>query len=111
MGVGFGYSMIAYHSTIKGLTKLKLNPQNLSQDLDNAWEVLAEPIQTIMRKAGIEKPYEKLKELTRGQKIDQATIRAFVETLDLDADDKKRLIEMSPGSYTGMASKIVDLLD
>ncbi len=111
MGVGFGYSMIAYHSTIKGLSKLKLNQQNLSQDLDNAWEVMAEPIQTVMRKAGIEKPYEKLKELTRGQKIDQATIRSFVETLDLDADDKKRLIEMSPASYTGMASKIVDLLD
>ena len=111
MGVGFGYSMIAYHSTLKGLSKLKLNTQNLADDLDNAWEIMAEPIQTVMRKAGIEKPYEKLKELTRGQKIDQETIRAFVENLDLKEADKQRLLEMSPGSYTGMASKIVDLLD
>ncbi len=111
MGVGFGYSMIAYHSTLKGLSKLKLNAQNLADDLDNAWEIMAEPIQTVMRKAGIEKPYEKLKELTRGQKIDQETIRAFVENLDLKEADKQRLLEMSPGSYTGMASKIVDLLD
>ncbi len=84
MGVGFGYSMIAYHSTLKGLSKLKLNEQNLATDLDNAWEVLAEPIQTVMRKAGIEKPYEKLKELTRGQKITAETIRAFIEGLELD---------------------------
>ena len=111
MGVGFGYSMIAYHSTLKGLSKLKLNEQNLADDLDNAWEVMAEPIQTVMRKAGIEKPYEKLKELTRGQKIDQETIRTFVEGLELDDADKQRLLEMSPASYTGMASKIVDLLD
>ena len=111
MGVGFGYSMIAYKSSIKGLSKLKLNEQTLAKDLDNAWEILAEPIQTVMRKAGIEKPYEKLKELTRGQKIDQTTIRDFVNTLDLQADDKKRLLEMTPASYTGIASKIVDLLD
>jgi adenylosuccinate lyase len=111
MGVGFGYSMIAYHSTLKGLSKLKLNEQNLADDLDNAWEIMAEPIQTVMRKAGIEKPYEKLKELTRGQKIDQETIRTFVEGLELDEADKQRLLQMSPGSYTGMASKIVDLLN
>ena len=111
MGVGFGYSMIAYHSTIKGLSKLKLNEQNLAKDLDNAWEVMAEPIQTVMRKAGIEKPYEKLKELTRGQKIDRETIRDFVEGLELADDDKQRLLEMSPASYVGMAAKIVDLLD
>jgi len=111
MGVGFGYSMIAYKSTLKGLGKLKLNEQKLMDDLDNAWEVMAEPIQTVMRKAGIEKPYEKLKELTRGQKIDSETIRSFVEGLELAAEDKQRLLEMSPASYTGMASKIVDLLD
>ncbi|SHI49183.1 Adenylosuccinate lyase [Malonomonas rubra DSM 5091] len=111
MGVGFGYSMIAYKSTLKGLGKLKLNEQNLADDLDNAWEVMAEPIQTVMRKAGIEKPYEKLKELTRGQKIDQATIKEFVEELELDEADKQRLLEMTPGSYIGIASKIVDLLD
>jgi adenylosuccinate lyase len=111
MGVGFGYSMIAYKSVLKGLGKLKLNEQNLAQDLDNAWEVMAEPIQTVMRKAGIEKPYEKLKELTRGQQIDSTTIRTFIESLDLAADDKQRLLEMSPASYTGMAEKIVGLLD
>ncbi|NOQ42428.1 MAG: adenylosuccinate lyase [Desulfuromusa sp.] len=110
MGVGFGYSMIAYKSTIKGLSKLKLNEQNLAKDLDNAWEIMAEPIQTVMRKAGIEKPYEKLKELTRGQKIDQDTIRNFVEGLELDAADKQRLLDMTPASYTGIANKIVDLL-
>ena len=111
MGVGFGYSMIAYHSTIKGLSKLKLNEQNLANDLDNAWEVMAEPIQTVMRKAGIEKPYEKLKELTRGQKITAETIRVFIEGLELADDDKQRLLEMTPGSYVGMAPQIVDLLD
>ena len=111
MGVGFGYSMIAYKSTLKGLGKLKLNEQNLAKDLDNAWEVMAEPIQTVMRKAGIEKPYEKLKELTRGQQIDRETIRRFVEGLELDAADKQRLLEMTPASYIGIAPKIVDLLD
>jgi len=111
MGVGFGYSMIAYLSTLKGFSKLKLREENLSADLDNAWEVLAEPIQTVMRKAGIEKPYEKLKDLTRGQdKITRETIQQFVETLDLDEADKQRLLDMTPGSYTGMGEKIVDLL-
>ena len=111
MGVGFGYSMIAYHSTIKGLSKLKLNEQNLATDLDKAWEVMAEPIQTVMRKAGIEKPYEKLKELTRGQKITAETIRVFIEGLELADDDKQRLLEMTPATYIGMAPDIVDLLD
>ncbi len=111
MGVGFGYSMIAYKSTLKGIGKLKLNEQNLADDLDHAWEVLAEPIQTVMRKAGIEKPYEKLKELTRGNKIDSRTIREFINGLELADEDKQRLLDMTPGSYTGMAGKIVDFLD
>jgi adenylosuccinate lyase len=111
MGVGFGYSMIAYRSTLKGLGKLKLNDEELSADLDNAWEVLAEPIQTVMRKAGIEKPYEKLKELTRGNVINREAIRAFIEGLDLAEEDKQSLLQMTPASYTGMASKIADLLD
>lgn len=110
MGVGFGYSMIACQSTIKGIGKLKLNQHKLAADLDQAWEVLAEPIQTVMRKAGIDKPYEKLKELTRGQRIDAETIRAFVEKLDLNAADKKRLLDMTPATYTGMAAAIVDFL-
>ena len=110
MGVGFGYSLIAYKSTLKGMGKLQLNEQKLIQDLDCAWEVLAEPIQTVMRKAGIEKPYEKLKELTRGQKIDRETIRLFIEGLDLEPTDKQRLLNMTPSNYTGIASRIVDLL-
>lgn len=111
MGVGFGYSLIAYKSTLKGLSKLKINEQKLADDLDNAWEVLAEPIQTVMRKAGIEKPYEKLKELTRGQKIDRQVIIQFIESLDLDHEDKQRLIALSPSSYTGLAAQITDRLD
>ncbi|SEA14202.1 Adenylosuccinate lyase [Desulfuromusa kysingii] len=110
MGVGFGYSMIAYKSTIKGMGKLKLNDQNLANDLDNAWEILAEPIQTVMRKAGIEKPYEKLKELTRGQTINRETIQDFVQNLELAPEDKRRLLDMTPSGYTGIANKIVDLL-
>ncbi len=109
MGVGFGYSMIAYQSTMKGLGKLQLREENFAADLDNAWEVLAEPIQTIMRKAGIEKPYEKLKDLTRGQaKITKETIRTFVQTLEINEADKQRLLEMTPASYIGMAEQIVD---
>jgi adenylosuccinate lyase len=112
MGVGFGYSMIAYLSTLKGFSKLKLREENLARDLDNAWEVLAEPIQTVMRKAGIEKPYEKLKDLTRGQdKITKELIRDFVQTLELSADDKQRLLEMTPASYVGIAEVIVGKLD
>ena len=111
MGVGFGYTMIACQSTIKGIGKLKLNQDKLAIDLDQAWEVLAEPIQTIMRKAGIEKPYEKLKELTRGQVIDATTIRTFIEQLDLAAEDKQRLLTMTPATYIGMADRIVDFLD
>lgn len=110
MGVGFGYSMIAYKSTLKGISKLKLNDDKLAQDLDSAWEVLAEPIQTVMRKAGIEKPYEKLKELTRGRTINDQTIRDFIEKLNLGEEDKKRLLQMTPSSYTGMADEIVERL-
>ena len=110
MGVGFGYSLIAYASTLKGMSKLKLNEQVLARDLDQAWEVLAEPIQTVMRKAGIEKPYEKLKELTRGQAITQAIIRDFVEKLELPEEDKQRLLAMTPASYVGMAPDIADRL-
>jgi adenylosuccinate lyase len=111
MGVAFGYTVIACRSTLKGLDKLRLNEPKLRGDLDDAWEVLAEPIQTVMRKAGIEKPYEKLKELTRGNVIDRETIRAFVESLDLPHEDKERLLRLTPAAYTGMAGKIVDLLE
>ena len=108
MGVAFGYTLLAYRSTLKGLGKLELNEERLAGDLANAWEVLAEPVQTVMRKAGIEKPYEKLKELTRGRVIDELAILKFIEALDLPEADKKRLLELSPATYIGRAVQIVD---
>ncbi|MFA5689716.1 MAG: adenylosuccinate lyase [Kiritimatiellales bacterium] len=110
MGVAFGYTLLAYRSTLKGLGKLELNEERLAGDLANAWEVLAEPVQTVMRKAGIEKPYEKLKELTRGRVIDEQAILKFIEALDLPEADKKRLLELSPATYIGRAVQIVDEL-
>ncbi|MBN2645664.1 MAG: adenylosuccinate lyase [Desulfuromonadaceae bacterium] len=110
MGVGFGYSLIAYHSTLKGLSKLKLNDAHLAADLDGAWEVLAEPVQTVMRKAGVANPYEKLKALTRGRQITAEIMREFIESLELPEDDKERLLQMTPASYIGMAPELVDLL-
>ena len=110
MGVAFGYALLAYSSTLKGLGKLELNEAKLAADLDNAWEVLAEPIQTVMRKAGIEKPYEKLKELTRGKAITAEAIRAFIQGLEIDAADKKRLLAMTPASYIGLAVQIAEEL-
>ncbi|MFA5700238.1 MAG: adenylosuccinate lyase [Desulfuromonas sp.] len=110
MGVGFGYSLIAYQSTLKGLGKLKLNRGILARDLDNAWEVLAEPIQTVMRKAGIENPYEKLKDLTRGQQITPEVIAAFVAQLEIPERDKSYLQNLTPATYVGIASTIVGKL-
>jgi adenylosuccinate lyase len=110
MGIAFGYSLLAYRSTLKGLGKLELNDAKLADDLHHAWEVLAEPIQTVMRKAGIEKPYEKLKELTRGRTIDEGSILDFIEELNLPEADKKRLLTLTPSSYIGRAVQIVDEL-
>lgn len=106
IGVGIAQSSIAYSSLLKGMSKLEVNAAKLEQDLDNAWEVLAEPIQTVMRRYGVENAYEKLKELTRGQSIGAADIKAFVETLDIPAEAKQRLAEMTPGSYTGAAAAL-----
>ena len=103
LGVGIAHSVIAYESTLKGIGKLAVNAEAINQDLNNNWEVLAEPIQTVMRRYGIEQPYEKLKELTRGQKIGQADIQAFVEMLEIPDDAKQRLLAMTPGSYIGNA--------
>ena len=104
MGVGLGYSMIAYASLTKGMSKLQLNEVKLAADLDNSWEVLAEPIQTVMRRYGIEEPYEKLKALTRGNVMDQATIQTFIDTLDMPEDAKTALKAMTPASYIGNAA-------
>ena len=103
MGVGFGYSLIAYASTLKGMGKLELNTAALAADLDNAWEVMAEPIQTVMRRYAIEEPYEKLKALTRGQTITQEVMKNFLDTLDIPEEAKQFLGEMTPASYIGNA--------
>jgi len=103
MGVGFAYTSIALQSALRGIGKLDINEQRLAQDLDNNWEVLAEPIQTVMRRYGIEKPYEKLKELTRGTRVDQAGMQAFIETLDLPDSAKDELKALTPASYIGNA--------
>ena len=103
MGVGLGYSLIAYASLNKGMGKLQLNSEKLNADLNSSWEVLAEPIQTVMRRYGIEEPYEKLKALTRGNVMDQQTIQTFIDTLDMPESAKTELKAMTPGSYIGNA--------
>ena len=103
MGVGAAYSLIAYQSALKGIGKLELNEARLSQDLDNSWEVLAEPIQTVMRRYGIEQPYEKLKELTRGQDMSAEVIQEFVSKLDLPEQARQELLALTPASYIGNA--------
>jgi len=104
MGVGFGYSQIAYASTLKGIGKLEINRERLHEDLDNSWEVLAEPIQTIMRRYHVAEPYEKLKALTRGQTITRAVLAEFVETLDIPEHAKQTIRELTPATYIGNAT-------
>ncbi len=103
IGVGFAHSVIAYHATLKGLSKLSLAPEKLLADLDNSWEVLAEPIQTVMRRYNVEQPYEKLKALTRGQKINQEVLEKFVDTLDIPEEAKAVLRALRPENYIGNA--------
>jgi adenylosuccinate lyase len=104
MGVGFAYTTIALQSIQRGISKLEVDEQKLRDDLLQNWEVLAEPIQTVMRRHGIEKPYEKLKTLTRGQRVDQATMQAFIETLSLPDAVKTALKNLTPDNYTGNAA-------
>ena len=103
LGVGLAHGSIAYQSLLKGISKLEANPTRLAEDLDNCWEVLAEPIQTVMRRYAIEKPYEKLKELTRGKGIDQQSMQEFINNLEIPAEEKQRLLGMTPASYIGNA--------
>ena len=103
MGVGMGYSLIAYQASLKGIGKLELNADRLAEDLDNSWEVLAEPIQTIMRRYGIDEPYEKLKALTRGQRITAEIIHQFVDTLDVPPAAKEAMRNLTPANYIGNA--------
>ncbi len=103
LGVGFGHTSIAIQSTLKGISKLEVNEVVIAADLDANWEVLAEPIQTVMRRYGIEKPYEKLKELTRGQRINAEKMAEFIQKLDIPEDAKQQLLELSPATYIGNA--------
>ena len=103
LGVGLAHSAIAYDATLKGIGKLEMNAQRLADDLEASWEVLGEAIQTVMRRYGIEKPYEKLKALTRGKGIDRDSLRAFIDTLDMPEAAKAELREMTPASYIGNA--------
>ena len=110
LGVAIGYSVIAYESTLKGISKLQLNEEALLADLDRNWEVLAEPIQTVMRRYGIEKPYEKLKELTRGRRVDGPAMQEFIDTLELTDAVKAELKLMTPANYIGRAVEFVNEL-
>lgn len=110
LGVGLGYSMIAYQATLKGMGKLEVNSASLAAELDDNWELLAEPIQTVMRRYGIEKPYEKLKELTRGKKVNAAIMANFIDALELPEEAKAALKALTPANYIGDAIRLTDQL-
>jgi adenylosuccinate lyase len=107
MGVAFGYTLLGYDSCLRGLNKLEANPAQLAADLDNNWEVLAEPIQTVMRRYGVKNPYEQLKELTRGKSgINKESLHAFIKALKIPESAKQLLLEMTPASYIGKAAEL-----
>jgi adenylosuccinate lyase len=106
MGVALGYAQLGYDSLLRGLDKLQLNEAALAADLDEAWEVLAEPIQTVMRRYGLPQPYEQLKAFTRGQPMTRALMQGFIANLALPQAEKDRLLAMTPGSYTGAAADL-----
>lgn len=106
LGVGFAHSVIAYEASLKGIGKLEVNTAALANDLDNSWEVLAEPVQTLMRRYGIENPYEKLKDLTRGKGISAEALQAFIDTLDMPKHVKDELRQLTPASYLGNAVEL-----
>ena len=105
-GTAFGHALIAGLSLLKGLSKLQANPEKISSDLDQCWEVLAEPVQTVMRRYGIENPYEQLKALTRGKSITFDALQAFIATLDIPEDAKARLLDLTPAAYIGNAAEM-----
>jgi len=106
MGVALGYALLGYDSLLRGLDKLEVNGAALADDLDGAWEVLAEPIQTVMRRYALPNPYERLKELTRGKAITREAIAAFIATLEIPVAERERLLAMTPSSYTGQAIEL-----
>jgi len=105
IGTGLAHSLIAYRATLKGISKLELNAAVIDRDIDACWEILAEPIQTVMRRYRIEKPYEKLKELTRGKQIDKQSVQEFVETLSIPVKAKQELLALTPRTYLGNAEE------
>ena len=105
LGVGIAHSLIAFQATLKGISKLEVNAKSMAADLDANWEVLAEPIQTVMRRYGIEKPYEKLKELTRGHRVTREIMQNFVNSLDIPTEARDALLKLEPGTYTGNAAE------
>jgi adenylosuccinate lyase len=105
-GVAISYIMIAISSTLKGLNKLQADPAAIARDIDNAWEVLAEPIQTVMRRYSVPEPYEKLKALTRGQAVTKDLLHQFIKTLEIPEDEKNRLLQMTPSNYIGLAESL-----
>ena len=111
VGTAYGHSMVACSSLLKGLGKLEVNEERLDTDLDRSWEVLAEPIQTVMRRYGIENPYEQLKSLTRGKRITQDVLRDFIGTLDIPSEVLDSLLQLTPGAYTGNASGMAKQVD
>jgi adenylosuccinate lyase len=106
MGVAVGYAVLAYQSLLAGLNKLEINETAIADDLDSSWEVLAEPIQTVMRRFGLPQPYEQLKKFTRGEPMTRELMRGFIGNLELPDAEKQRLLAMTPGSYTGMAAEL-----
>jgi adenylosuccinate lyase len=106
MGVALGHSLLGLDSCLRGLGKLEANPGALAEDIDNAWEVLAEPIQTVMRRYGFDNPYDQLKKMTRGAGISKEALQEFVATLDIPPADKARLLAMTPASYIGAAAEL-----
>ncbi|MGE5623327.1 MAG: adenylosuccinate lyase [Bacillota bacterium] len=106
IGVAFGYAVLAYDSCLRGLNKLEVNPARLTEDLDATWEVLAEPVQTVMRRYGVENPYEQLKELTRGKGISKEALRGFINGLSIPQQAKEQLLAMTPANYIGRAAEL-----
>jgi adenylosuccinate lyase len=106
VGVALAHALIGWRALERGLTKIEASPATLAADIDDAWEVLGEAVQTVLRAAGVPNGYERLKDLTRGQAIDERSLGAFIETLPISADDKKRLRQLSPKDYTGLAAKL-----
>jgi adenylosuccinate lyase len=107
MGVAFGYTLLGYDSCLRGLNKLEINPTKLADDLDNSWEVLAEPIQTVMRRYGYENPYDTLKEYTRGKAISKESLQSLIAELNIPAEAKQYLMDLTPATYIGKATALV----